>query len=429
MTNGGDISYRFAAVQFPIADYRELIEERARDKLPRPSWPEPATGVEWVRSMGAARPRPKGDPLGIEGESAFIDLKSKLVVHGSSLHYARLYGTRFGYHVDLGFRISGLGDASSIAKRLAALTLEIDGTRSPLLSAGEPLSRHIGEKTTRHGARKPGLLLTAGDPLILLEGGTRRKADTIQVRTLMVNKWTVASVWALSLRHPGSTESRQLRAAIWRLHYEHSVLRSFLGQEHWADRDRLFAYLDWTTRLLARGKRNGVNQQSLRSIAYRAGGWRTGLHESSIRYMRVQSKGIIRRVQLMDERSTVIDNSVRNQEIRIIVGDRIEVGDNSQVVNRSPNSAVQSNSDNSSANVTIEVVPHDIRATILELLSRDEIRTDPLAAELANQIRDELSGEARTSVVKKLWDGLRNISPVIGALLGTATLVSKFFGL
>jgi hypothetical protein len=428
MTNGGDISYRFAAVQFPIADYRELIEERAGDKLARPSWPEPATGVEWVRSVGAARPRPKGNPLGVEGESAFIDLKPKLVVHGSGLQYARLYGTRFGYRVDLGFRISGLGDASSIAKRLAALTVEIDGKLSPLLNAGKALSRLIGEKTTRHGARKPGLLLTAGDPLILLEGGTRRKADTIQVRTLTVDTWTAASVWALSLKRPGSTESRQLRAAIWRLHYEHSVLRAFIGQQHWADRDRLFAYLDWTTRLLARGKRNGINQQSLRSIAYRAGGWRTGLHEWSIRYMRVQSKGIIRRTQLMEERGTVIDNSVRKQEIRIIVGDRIEVGDNSQVVNRSPNSAVQSNSDSSSATVTVEVVPPDVRAAILELLSSDEIRAEPQAAEIANQIRDELSGEARTSVVRKLWNGLRSVSPVIGALAGTATLVSKFFG-
>lgn len=450
----------FVGVQLPVVDLRCLVAGYV--KLPAPSWPSPYAGVEFMRGIGMARDRPRGAPITALGENTFINAQGKLFRlapkreqkrPGFRTAYARLFGTEMGYRLDLGL-IAGRHERSSMQTFAAKILKEkaFLGKQNayPLHQYGFPLATRLTQQSTPHhsvykteapvtmgrSAARDRMLVHAGRPLLMIENWGEGVAIGLEGQSTYLGSKLIP-VWELSLDKERPELSRNLRATIWRLHFEHEVLMTVLTQLRSPqpiefDKERLLEYLDGTTRILVRQSYAGYDQPSLLAVANRIGGFDSSMLSQSLEYLRSESQGISRRLDLIIERTsnraatlwgTDVPVVVQNaKKVEFILGDRITAknNQNSPIVNRSRQTTMGFNTDNLSSPDFIEELE--------EFLSADEIRNHPTANEIAVALEKEVKGPKRPEVARALWTNLKSSSPVISAILAAASLVNAVLG-
>lgn len=442
-------------VQLPIIDLRRLVH--GYPKLSAPSWPAPSAGYEFLRGVGVARDRPRGAPISTFGEKTYVNALGRLlkpvVVDGKFQRppqtvYARIFGTDIGYRLDIGSTVTSHAPqlAGSIARRILETQYLLGKNgKYPLHSYAQPLGEKLMQQTTPHGAVWSGetrlpvnevttskrRLIRAGCPLVLIEKWMQDVEIGLAVEAVNIGGKRIP-VWELTLDTERRELSRNLRATVWRLHFEHEVLETVLNWLKQANQseivmERVLGYLDAATRMLVRESFGGYDQPSLLAVAYRVQGFDASSFSERLQYLGDEARGISRRLDLMIERTASRAAGLWRTEVSVFVnpkkvtlmGDRIKAK-NSTIVNRSKNvTTAQESSVLSSPQFLSELD---------KALSHSEIQSHPLARETADALRAEVAGSKRIEIAQRLWSKLKEVSPVISTLLAAASLVNSVLG-
>lgn len=232
----------FVFVQLPFTDLRILEPE---SKLVHPAWPDPGES-DFLRGIGAARVRPLGPGTRhfALGERSFVHARG-LFTRGDGwrwddeLHFRRVFGTVFGYRVDLGIRFFGVVPRDSITQipELVAQTLSkrlrIAGRQYPIAASRSAIRRELERATTpnQHEQTSTSSLmrLEPAPIFVAVEHSTLDvgRAPTLTLRRTFIGP-TPVSVLELartpSLSVAQRDHLREMRIALWRANYETEVL-------------------------------------------------------------------------------------------------------------------------------------------------------------------------------------------------------------
>jgi hypothetical protein len=295
----------FVSVQFPLADLRPFLDGDT-GRLSSPPWPLIDPTRHFIRSIGAARERPRGGVAEWLGEGVYCDAAKMLRLEhpaagpaGVTLRpvFRRLFVS--GHpdwagalaRLDAGFRLrpnhrrhdSTYRQADPLEAAGAVLRHPVTvrgrpGEPTPLMSAGGRLARLLRYATTRTApaVTSRDWWVQAGRPLVLIE----RVADASghpylahhAVATFESERQRVP-VWIVDYSPSANRGSvRSIRIHLWRLHQEREILRLVLAaclqkllnpHGNRALRD----YLARQSNRLRRARLDGLPQRSLLTYA------------------------------------------------------------------------------------------------------------------------------------------------------------------
>lgn len=444
----------FVGVQIPIVDIRPLCSVMPR--LEFPSWPTPAIGCEFVRSTGLVTARPRGAPLlPISGEASFVNALGSLFkplgidtenADRNRHLYGRLFGAEIGYRIDIGVRTPvHKGDTlKSVGLRVMREKYEVPRRKEcrELFQLGPLVSRELCRRTTPHSAIEQSLdffgdptkatafqrrAVHALSPLVVVERWSRDQTIRFSATTLWADHNRHANLWELQLDSSRRTESRQLRAAVWRIHFETEILSRILALRNAKtsipfDDELLYAYLDRATRTLVKRSYAGYDQHSIIAIASMIGGFDSSALLSSLEYLREEANGTARRIDIILERSALAEAQLIQyiEKVENVVGDKISISNssNANIVNRSTDTQIAQTG----------LASKELLDELKSLTSKPEIKEDENARQALEDLIEEVEGPKRFDVAKKLWERLKNASPVMGVVLAAASLAAKLFG-
>ncbi len=307
----------FAVLSFPVIDFRDLTSGK-RSKLPRPTFPTPEVGSDFIRGFGGVERRKKGGAERIAGEHAYSDSKGALrfvtpalpepnsgpdwEAEGLRPLFRRLYHTGHGLlRYELGFKVvEDFGRASApenIVSRIGRILVRIPeaGQTVWLCDAGAHLATAYLRASTRMDKGRLGKHVAdecfAASGQIVLEyrmtgqfhepeGPTSSQVQVGEgVRlhhTHLQGVGGVKDLWVIVSR-PDADERlvRQIRIHLTRLHTEYQFYHALLNamaredKQEWSHY-RLLDRLQVMTQLLEKERRHGAPQLEILEVALSA---------------------------------------------------------------------------------------------------------------------------------------------------------------
>lgn len=338
----------FAAIQFPLVDFRRFGYTHSR--LSRPTWPSPIPRLQFVRGVGPVRDRPKGAAgLGL-GEQSFCEA-NKLVKFSSDPSqnlagpiipsFRRLFGSEGGYRVDVGMRFyprqleSVWDDAAH-----SVLDLKVhvgEGPATLLFDAGRHLALRLDELTSPSNRNLAGLDgkvdrawsgITSCRPLVILEYGSATDSETMSAFSITRMSENI-SVYALPKSDRG--HGRLLRSAVWRLHFEIELLKAIAvnydQNSSSCDKEWLDGYLNICLSKLAKKRRGGFEQGSILRLAESIQGFNRTELSSLAKDVRGRSKGLAKQLDLLLDasRNTYILQNNSGPHIEMQSGNSVKI--------------------------------------------------------------------------------------------------------
>ena len=438
----------FVCVQLPILDLRRFASQSSSRRLPRPNWPDPVAGTEFVRSVGGVRLRPAGPIYGWDGEVAFCEASRLLRFtedpgdsrESLSVLFRRLYGFEYGYRLDIGF-VAHSPDRvgwEALTTRALQLGVTVPGQSHELMlqSAGETLAAFLARATSASPARTEAelALVRACGPAVLIE---TMRPDLDEAELTLRTNGPQAPCYQVAATRKRLREVRRLRGCIWRLHTELEFLRAIgravrpeelaLAPESVAD------LIGQLTENLASEKRDGLRQPPLIALAAQFGA--LSLQDllelaSAVEY---NSVGLARRLQLAAERATEqravaeaasngLTISSMSVEEMTLAGNIIQAGSGATVVVDS----TVINSFNS-----VQAQDPELAQALAEVLAAVDKMQDGSAKAEAKELADALVESAESgkkAIFRASWDRLRAIAPVVGSIATVTGAIARFLG-
>ncbi|WP_145708658.1 hypothetical protein [Rhodococcus rhodochrous] len=351
-----------------------------------------------------------------------------------------------GYRVDIGMRVPIYEVDSFKIPGLRALRQKFElpytGFDGELFDLDKEIASYIRRKTEPHNVPQASdggsnsltlgkferLSVSSCTPLIQVEIWKPGSEISISAEAVVTGKKSYGQIWQLKLDPTRRDESRKLRSAVWRLHYETQVLNAIL--ELWNsptpvpfNEERLFNYLDRTTRLLVKDSYSGCKSHPLMVILSGLYGLKSSTLIQFLESTREEASATARRIDVILERSAIARSQVLQYGPieRIIMGDNMEISNstNANIVNRSKGTKISQRGGLASP---------DLLDELKDLLTRDEIKEDKSAQYALEDLIEELEGPKRFDVATKFWNRLRDSSPVVSALLASTTFAMNVFG-
>jgi hypothetical protein len=359
MRSGREHCY-FATAQIPICDLRPLLDS-STGRLVRPSWPDPAPGRDFMRSVGPVCDRPRGAIGGWTGERAYCDAKNLIrFAEGDSRsrrphdgatvrvagRYRRIYGDGPLIRLELGMLVwsdvwlsdSAVADIAlheRIAVRGASrtdLTTPLEGAAliARRLAAITSAHRHEGGPASPHGK-----YVSARRMMLLVERSTgAAEPESVALTTSGDRRARIPVVAIRRSAGPAGLTMRQWRGSLWRVHTELEVLRQV--HREWRagttefHRQSLFDYLDSQLGRLARLRRNGVLQPTVLGFVQSAGLDVLGDFRLLADELRTESLGLARRLDLIVERTNMAirDNPTPIKKYIVLTGGVLNTTEN-----------------------------------------------------------------------------------------------------
>ena len=315
----------FVVVQHPFADLRPFSVGARSRLVERPTWPLARPMIDFVRSSGSVRARPRGGVDEWDGEEVFCDASMALRFPDSMAHVQRgpavlaagcRYSFRRFYSQGTTARIeTGLRLAASVAQTaplpaawlealFAWLSLDVAvgprGRRAPpvrLIDAGAPLAAHyLRASTQRYKLPLPplppvaGWLFQACTPSIVIETdegdpvALPRHTSPVTVPAAvgrLHHAWMQigarrVSAWFVQRSGSDDPALRRLRIHLLRLHAEREALGALLAavMQRKLDitqdvvlSDAIQQHLNGAIRAIERPARFGVEQTEMIDVA------------------------------------------------------------------------------------------------------------------------------------------------------------------
>ncbi|WP_370970196.1 hypothetical protein [Amycolatopsis sp. cg9] len=344
-------------VQLPLVDLR-LLASFPTGRLASPHWPDPVSDDEFVRDAGPIRDRRRGGISDWSGERAFCDAKNfvRFVdAEPPSLRdgrritpvFRRLYSSGVSARLDFGFEIDDRrrGPLTVEALRDIArdcLSVKVrsapEGAGRPLGDSGKALARRFLQVSTAKsfGTGAPGDLVAGGLPAVLVEPSARphwdlrsRRSDSTSVHGYQVESGSkIIPVWSVVTGVVADrARARQIRGNLWRLHAERESLRGVIRAWNSApevfSEEKLKSFLAAQLKILVPKERGGFDQSS--ALAF-AGNCEELASPAVLRGLRSellgQSKGILKSLDLLIERTARLPESTTRNHIRITYVDK-----------------------------------------------------------------------------------------------------------
>jgi hypothetical protein len=152
------------------------------------------------------------------------------------------------------------------------------------------------------------------------------------------------------------------------------------------------------------------------------GGFDSSALLSSLEYLREEANGTARRIDIILERSALAEAQLIQyiEKVENVVGDKISISNssNANIVNRSTDTQIAQTG----------LASKELLDELKSLTSKPEIKEDENARQALEDLIEEVEGPKRFDVAKKLWERLKNASPVMGVVLAAASLAAKLFG-
>lgn len=293
----------FVTVQLPIVDVRSLSDgETHRDHLPYFPVPDRVYGraasdhhrSNFVRGLGAVRPRLQGGPPPWLSESYYVDVR-RLVRVGrqfvESAHrdgrditatpvYRNFYTDGVVGRVEVCFRVVGPRGAAphrpEQSYRIAVgapSRLRGSTDAGPLISLGPAFAAHLLRSTTVGGNDPPSWWVRAGTPAVIVEISRWQQTtwhsgdDPMLTHRWIKNSGVAASSWQMTQGTSYAEEFRRLRVHLSRLHADFVGMRTILGLCQSGQLDITHPpaerYIARTLGLLLRPARHGFGQNEL----------------------------------------------------------------------------------------------------------------------------------------------------------------------
>ncbi|NBH05982.1 hypothetical protein [Amycolatopsis sp. SID8362] len=342
-------------VQLPLVDLR-LLASFPTGRLASPHWPDPVSDDEFVRDAGPIRDRRRGGISDWSGERAFCDAKNFVRFVGAeppSLRdgtriipvFRRLYSSGVSARLDFGFEVDERRRARLTGESLRdiardCLSVKVrtapTGAGRPLGDSGKALARRFLEVSTAKSFRAPGELVAGGHPAVLAEPSALPDRDlrSWRVDSTSVNGYQVefgaklVPVWSVVTGAAADrARARQIRGNLWRLHAEREslrgVIRAWNSTPEVFSEEKLKSFLAAQLKILVPKRRGGFDQSS--ALAF-AGNCEELVSPAVLRGLRSellgQSKGILKSLDLLIERTARLPESTTSNHIRITYVDK-----------------------------------------------------------------------------------------------------------
>jgi hypothetical protein len=332
----------------PIADLRPLLHVPS-GRLPVPAWPDPRSGVDFVRSLGVVQDRRRGPIDATLGEAAFCraDRLLRLAdgMPGLKVIYRRLFSSGVACRVDVAVRMlewdARKPSDGDLVDRLLSLPVRTGadprvrtlGASAPAVAAGLRVATSSRAFLATDGAEE--WWCAAGLPAILLE---KRAADSSTgiVGSRYNRPFQQLPMWKCWLGTEADwTKVRQQRGHIWHTQMVLEALRQTIRawDRHPDDFDfvSLTDYLDAAASELVARRSGGVDDHP-RLLAFNWGFEplaADNVLRNLIDQVLLRSKGVARKLELMMERgaaasggSVVIKNYVNAEGGQVTVENR-----------------------------------------------------------------------------------------------------------
>ena len=435
-------------LQIPILDLRALVPA-APSRLPRPDWPDPLPGVEFVRSIGGVRARPLGPIHGWDGEIAFCDA-ARLVRFDDdpgkgreslSVRYRRLYGFEYGYRLDIAFVAHSVPGIpwSSVADKALQLRARVDGSNPAMLQGIGPTLAERLERATSSGLGSPGTPggLVAGTPAVLIEA-----PDRTGRQVAITGKITgpLAPCYHLSGSHAALRNQRPVRGALWRLHTELQFLR-LLNRAIRQDSTSfdIAAVCDLARSLthnLAKYRVDGVPQPPLVALASTFGSLELGELLALADVLREHSLGLARRLDVAAERaelSKALAEAAREgltvKKLMSVKGDY--VAGNKNKIRATGGAVVNVDSIVMNSFNRLEQRDAELKDALVELMALVSELENPSVRQEATELAEAMVDAAdtdRKGVFRANWERLKVIAPVVGSAASVTGVIARFLG-
>jgi hypothetical protein len=294
----------YVTVQLPLVDVRPLLADAThRDPLPHFPLPDRVYSrasadhhrSNFVRGLGALRPRLQGGAPPWLSESYYVDVAGQLRVarqRGEAAHrdgryvtatpvYRNFYTDGVAGRVEVCFRVLGPRGEPPYrpdkAWRLvvtAPARLRDDGNPpGPVIGAGPAFARHLLRATTTGGGSPESWWVRAGTPAIITEipageqSSWHRTLDQRLVHQWVKSSGVRASAWEMTQGTGFAEEFRRLRVHLSRLHADFVTMQVVLGLIQSGQLDPAYPpaerYVAQTLGLLLRPARHGYSQSEL----------------------------------------------------------------------------------------------------------------------------------------------------------------------
>lgn len=286
--------------------------------------------------------------------------------------------------------------------------------------------------------------LRNGEWLIVVERNDTMAEPTLSVQRHWLNKLNYP-VWEMRLNPAKRVEARDLRTALWRVHFEKEVLHqlrliasdSKLRNAYKIDSQKLNQQLEATARKLRKPKHGQISRHCLLAIA----GGVDGFHEmfNDLEYLTAESKIAARRLEaainkafdadialasatnITVMRAMVDRYTVNVKEIKVEQqGDKFEnIGAGAIIINRSAlNNALN----------RVSADRQDVREALEEVTGYIESSRVPDASAAYNEFLQELEQpEARKTRLKLFWDGVVAALPGVTKLADSVAQITTLF--
>lgn len=294
----------YVTVLLPLVDVRPLLVDAThRDPLPHFPVPDRVYGrgsadhhrSNFVRGLGALRPRLQGGAPPWLSESYYIDITRQLRVtrqRGDAMQrdgrhltaspvYRNFYTDGVAGRVEVCFRVLGPRGArphrpDKIWRLVAIAPARLrDGSDQPgpIVGAGPAFARHLLRFTTTAGASPESWWVRAGTPAIITEipeheqSRWHRTLDQRLVHQWVKSSGVRASAWEMTQGTGFADEFRRLRVHLSRLHADFVTMQVVLGLAQNGQLDLAHPpaeqYIAQTLSLLLRPARHGYSQSEL----------------------------------------------------------------------------------------------------------------------------------------------------------------------
>ena len=294
----------YVTVQLPLVDVRPLLAD-ATHRDPLPHFPVPDRVYSrasadhhrsnFVRGLGAVRPRLKGGPPPWPSESYYVDVAGQLRVarqRGEAAHrdgrsvtatpvYRNFYTDGVAGRVEVCFRVlSPRGEPPYRPDKVWRLVVAAparlrDGgaVPGPVIGTGPAFARYLLRATSIGGSSQESWWVRAGTPAIITEIPTHEQSSwhrTLDQR--LVHQWVKssgvrASAWEIAQGNGFAEEFRRLRVHLSRLHADFVTMQVVLGLIENGQLDLAYPpaerYVARTLNLLLRPARHGYSQSEL----------------------------------------------------------------------------------------------------------------------------------------------------------------------
>ena len=348
-------------VQLPLVDLR-LLTSAPTGRLSAPHWPDPVSNDEFLRDAGPIRDRRRGGIADWSGERAFCDARNFVPFVADALPslrdgtrmtpvFRRLYSSGVTARLDWGFQLndSRYRLTAETVRRIAQDCLAVkvrsnaSGPGRPLADSGKLLARKFLQVSTSRsfeGAPESSRdLVVPGLPAVLVEPSAHVagklmswRIDSTSIHGYQVEHGPrIFPVWSVATAQLADrAKSRQIRGNLWRLHAERESLRGVIRA--WNESPEIFSadalksYLSSQLKMLVPEDRGGFDQAS--ALAF-ANSCEELVSPAVLRGLRSElldrSKGILRRLDLLIERTVKApENSVRDR-VRFTYIDRMSI--------------------------------------------------------------------------------------------------------